>query len=240
MLVPVTQSISALPFEVPSSSPAWFCTALVLLSSEPAFGEEWWSLLRLWVKFEAKAGFNNTKLPSRGRPSFLGLWFKNRRSNCYRPDLEHPVEEGMLTWWDVLPRDAVCSSGLNGVLTLLFGLFVWRERIREATAQRDVWVGVVGEKASMQFFNNTALMAFLCCHDVVLFIANMRSAGEKQHYVMVLLETLFQHLPLPYRVGLLYNIGCQTERSCIKWNFLDRYIDRISFGISVFHAFRHQ
>ncbi|KAG6913748.1 hypothetical protein DXG01_004554 [Tephrocybe rancida] len=96
------------------------------------------------------------------------------------------------------------------------------------------------DKASTQFFDDTALMALLCRHDVVLFIANMRSAGEKQHYVIVLLETLFQHLPLPYRVRLLYDIGCQTERSCIKWNFLDHYIERISFGISVFHAFGHQ
>ena len=96
------------------------------------------------------------------------------------------------------------------------------------------------EKASTQFFDDTALMALLCRHDVVLFIANMRSAGEKQHYVMVLVETLFQHLPPPYRVGLLYDIGCQTERSCVKWGFLDRYIERLTFGISVFHAFGHQ
>ncbi|KAG6906734.1 hypothetical protein DXG01_012400 [Tephrocybe rancida] len=81
------------------------------------------------------------------------------------------------------------------------------------------------DKVSMQFFDDTALMVLLYRHDVVLFIANMRSAGEKQHYVMVILETLFQHLPLPYRIGLLYNIGCQTEWSCIKWNFLDHYVD---------------
>ncbi|KAG6904026.1 hypothetical protein DXG01_013121 [Tephrocybe rancida] len=57
---------------------------------------------------------------------------------------------------------------------------------------------------------------------------------------MVLVETLFQHLPPPYHVGLLYDIGCQTERSCVKWGFLDRYINRLTFGISVFHAFGHQ
>ncbi|KAG6914278.1 hypothetical protein DXG01_001310, partial [Tephrocybe rancida] len=96
------------------------------------------------------------------------------------------------------------------------------------------------DKASMQFFDDTALMVLLCRHDVVLFITNMQSAGEKQHYVMVLVETLFQHLPLPYRVGLLYDIGCQTERSCIKWNFLDCYIEQISFGISIFYTFGHQ
>ncbi|KAG6903562.1 hypothetical protein DXG01_016858, partial [Tephrocybe rancida] len=51
-------------------------------------------------------------------------------------------------------------------------------------------------KASTQFFDDTALMALLCRHDIVLFLANMRSAGEKQHYVISLIETLFQHLPL--------------------------------------------
>ncbi|KAG6914906.1 hypothetical protein DXG01_014629 [Tephrocybe rancida] len=35
-------------------------------------------------------------------------------------------------------------------------------------------------KASTQFFDDTALMALLCCHDIVLFLANMRSAGKKR------------------------------------------------------------
>ncbi|KAG6805675.1 hypothetical protein H0H92_014417, partial [Tricholoma furcatifolium] len=96
------------------------------------------------------------------------------------------------------------------------------------------------QKASTQFFDDTALMALLCRHDIVLFIANMRSMGEKQHYVVVLVETLFQHLPLTFTIGLLYDIGCQLERSCVKWGFLDRYMDRLTFGISVFHAFGHQ
>ncbi|KAG6835143.1 hypothetical protein H0H93_004459, partial [Arthromyces matolae] len=96
------------------------------------------------------------------------------------------------------------------------------------------------EKASTQFFDDTALMALVCRHDVVLFLANVRSAGEKQHYVYVLIETLFQHLPQWFRLGVLYDIGCQLERSCIKWNFLDRYLKRMVFGISVFHAFGHQ
>ncbi|RDB16024.1 hypothetical protein Hypma_003465 [Hypsizygus marmoreus] len=38
------------------------------------------------------------------------------------------------------------------------------------------------EKASTQFFDDTALMALVCRHDIVLWMVNMRSAGEKQHY----------------------------------------------------------
>ncbi|KAL0571162.1 hypothetical protein V5O48_010801 [Marasmius crinis-equi] len=95
------------------------------------------------------------------------------------------------------------------------------------------------EKASTKFFDCTALMALLCRHDRVLWIANMTSAGERQHYVLALLEKLFQHLPNWFRIGLLYDIGCQLHRSCVKWEFLDDYIDRIEFAISVFHAFGH-
>ncbi|KAF8197276.1 hypothetical protein K438DRAFT_1906137 [Mycena galopus ATCC 62051] len=96
------------------------------------------------------------------------------------------------------------------------------------------------EKASTEFFEDTALMALLCRHDRVLWLANMHSAGEKQFYVIALVEMLFQHLPLAIRVGLLYDVGCSFERSCWKWGFLGRFMDRIAFAVSVFHAFGHE
>lgn len=95
-------------------------------------------------------------------------------------------------------------------------------------------------KASTQFFGCTALMGLICRHDRVLWLVNMSSAGEKQHYVIALLETLFQHLPHTFSVGVLYDIACQLHCSCIKFGFLDCYLNRISFGISVFHVFGHQ
>jgi len=95
-------------------------------------------------------------------------------------------------------------------------------------------------KASTQFFSDTALMAMLCQHDRVLWLVNMTSAGEKQHYVLSLIQNLFDHIPATMRIGLLYDIGCQLHRSCMKFDFLDAYIDRIVFGISVFHAYGHQ
>ncbi|KAH7902838.1 hypothetical protein BJ138DRAFT_1121031 [Hygrophoropsis aurantiaca] len=97
------------------------------------------------------------------------------------------------------------------------------------------------EKASTWFFADTGLMAMLCCHDRVLWLVNMTSAGEKQHYALTLINTLFNHIPADMTVGLLYNIGCQLERSCRKWNFLpDAILSRMSFAISVFHAYGHQ
>jgi hypothetical protein len=87
------------------------------------------------------------------------------------------------------------------------------------------------EKASIRFFNGTALMALLCRHDIVLWVVNMRSAGEKQHYALALVEAFFQHLPPTFTVGLLHDIGCQAHCSCVKWNFLNRYLNQLTFGI---------
>ena len=79
----------------------------------------------------------------------------------------------------------------------------------------------------------------LCCHNRVLWVVNMWSAGEKQHYVLVLLEILFQHLPPKFVIGLLYDISCQIHHSSVKWDFLKPYHHQLIFGILVFHAFGH-
>ncbi|KAG1860952.1 hypothetical protein F4604DRAFT_1882527 [Suillus subluteus] len=97
------------------------------------------------------------------------------------------------------------------------------------------------EKASTRFFTDTGLMALVCRHDHVLWIANLTSAGEKQHYALALLDRLFKHIPPQMTIGLLYDIGCQLERSCRKWNFMDDSIlSRITFAVAVFHAYGHQ
>lgn len=95
-------------------------------------------------------------------------------------------------------------------------------------------------QASTQFFSDTGVMALLCHHDRILWLVNMTSAGEKQHYALALIRRWFKHLPSNFKVGLLYDIGCQLERSCCKWGFLTDILPRIVFGISIFHAFGHQ
>lgn len=96
------------------------------------------------------------------------------------------------------------------------------------------------KKASTQFFSDTGLMALLCRHDHVLWLANMTSAGEKQYYALTLVKKLFENIPSNLTVGLLYDIACQLHRSFVKHNFLPRYQARLFFGLSVFHAYGHQ
>jgi len=96
------------------------------------------------------------------------------------------------------------------------------------------------EKASTQFFSDTGLVALLCHHDCPLWTISMTLAGEKQHYAVVLLQQLFEHILNHVSVGVLYNIGCQLHCSCEKWGFLKEFLPRLTFGISVFHAYGHQ
>ncbi|KAJ3738182.1 hypothetical protein EV360DRAFT_77056, partial [Lentinula raphanica] len=61
------------------------------------------------------------------------------------------------------------------------------------------------EKASTQLFDSTALMAMLCCHDRVLWIVNMTSPGERQHYTFALIDQLFKNIPPTFKIGVLYD-----------------------------------
>jgi len=95
-------------------------------------------------------------------------------------------------------------------------------------------------KASRTHFSDTGLMALLCRHDHVLYLANMWSAGEKQFYALALLDALMKGVPCHWSVGLLYDVACQLHRALIKWRYLDAYLPRLLFGTSVFHAYAHQ
>ncbi|KAJ3817231.1 hypothetical protein F5880DRAFT_1631011 [Lentinula raphanica] len=96
------------------------------------------------------------------------------------------------------------------------------------------------EDGSTRFFDVTANMTLLCRHDRPLFSTNIDTAGEGQHFVFALLSKLFEHLPPHVGVRFLYDIGCQFHRSCEKWGFLKPYSTRLTFAVSIFHAFGHQ
>ncbi|KAF9509774.1 hypothetical protein BS47DRAFT_1373454 [Hydnum rufescens UP504] len=66
-------------------------------------------------------------------------------------------------------------------------------------------------------------MAILCHHDIVLFWANMWTAGEKQFFALALLAAIMAKLPSDWTLRFLYDIACQMHRSLIKWDFLPEH-----------------
>ena len=95
-------------------------------------------------------------------------------------------------------------------------------------------------KASTQYFSDTGILAMLCQHDIPLFLVNMWTAGEKQFYVFALLDAFIRHLPHHWRIGALYDIGCQIDQSLKKWDFLPDWSGCLEWGVSIFHAYGHQ
>ncbi|KAF9505998.1 hypothetical protein BS47DRAFT_1305856 [Hydnum rufescens UP504] len=68
----------------------------------------------------------------------------------------------------------------------------------------------------------------------------MWTAGEKQFYVFALLETILKHVPSHWRIGALYDIGCQMDQTLKKWRFMLEWLPRLEWGVSIFHAYGHQ
>ncbi|KAI5990822.1 hypothetical protein F5J12DRAFT_907539 [Pisolithus orientalis] len=72
------------------------------------------------------------------------------------------------------------------------------------------------QKAMMDCFNDTGIMALICHHDILLFLANIDTPGKQQKYSIALLEHLFSLLPSAATVVVLYNIGCILDCSLSK------------------------
>ena len=67
------------------------------------------------------------------------------------------------------------------------------------------------KKGETSVFSDTGLMAMVCRHDWVIFMANLQDAGEKRYYALALLRQLFKELPSSWTAGILYDIGCQLH-----------------------------
>ena len=115
------------------------------------------------------------------------------------------------------------------------------------------------EKTLGTKFDDTGLMALVCRHDVVLFLANIDTPGEQQKYGVALIDHLFSHLPSTATAVVFYDIGCVLDRSlhqvCASRHRLrltiwlkrpqfdilpDSIMERLLFATSVMHAYGHQ
>jgi len=72
------------------------------------------------------------------------------------------------------------------------------------------------QKAAMDNFDDTRVMALICHHDIPLFFANIDMPGEQQKYSIALIDHLFSLLPSQANVVVLYDVGCVLDRSLSK------------------------
>ncbi|KAH7905288.1 hypothetical protein BJ138DRAFT_1017919 [Hygrophoropsis aurantiaca] len=96
------------------------------------------------------------------------------------------------------------------------------------------------QKAAMDSFDDTGVMALICRHDIPLFFANIDTPGEQQKYSIALFEHLFSLLPQAATVTGLYDVGCVLSRSLAQYEFLpDQITARLQFRTTAMHAYGH-
>src|SRR5260370_22153309 len=85
------------------------------------------------------------------------------------------------------------------------------------------------EKASKKYFKDTGLMSSACCHGIPLFHVSLWTPGEQQFYAFALLLMLLDHLPSSWKVGCLYDIGCQIHCAIHKWDFSSQWKEHLTW-----------
>ncbi|KIO03679.1 hypothetical protein M404DRAFT_145491, partial [Pisolithus tinctorius Marx 270] len=97
------------------------------------------------------------------------------------------------------------------------------------------------QKAAMDCFDDTSIMALICRHDIPLFFVNIDTPGEQQKYSIALLEHLFSLLPSAATVVVLYDIGCILDCLLSKYDILnDRIVSHLRFATMAMHAYGHE
>ncbi|KAG2156682.1 uncharacterized protein EDB93DRAFT_1238950 [Suillus bovinus] len=97
------------------------------------------------------------------------------------------------------------------------------------------------QKAAMESFDDSGIMAIICRHDIPLFFANIDSPGEQQKYAVSLIEHLFSLLPQEATIVMLYDVGCVLSRSLSQYDILPEPVtSRLRFAMTAMHAYGHE
>ena len=147
-----TTAIAAIPLASTSpnplttAKPAWFTSAASMMRGK-ALGTQWIQLVNTWEAFEVKSDFTESKkLPTTRHPEAVKAWIQRARAPAWRPTITDTAayEADFKSWWAALQPswrksssgdvvfsrvdgdwEDVCRPGLNGMLSVMAGLFFW-------------------------------------------------------------------------------------------------------------------
>jgi len=147
-----------------STIPGWFSSALGMLQSpEIPLGECWAVLVEVWVEFKKKEGFKEWGfLLAKEWPECVSEWIRHGRPPAWTPAITavSKLEMAFRMWWVSLqPKwwvsakgaiittdlesgddwDHLRKPGLNGLLSVLVGLFYWGRTPKRSAKQRAAW-----------------------------------------------------------------------------------------------------
>ncbi|KAJ8092175.1 hypothetical protein PM082_024002 [Marasmius tenuissimus] len=110
-------------------------------------------------------------------------------------------------------------------------------------SDQDAYKAASGDnqKRSNEAFDENGIMALVCRHDILLFVAMIDTPAEQQKHAVALLLALFQMLPALATVVTLYDIGCVLDWSIHIYDLLDsEIVERLQLATAVMHAYGHQ
>ncbi|PPQ85572.1 hypothetical protein CVT26_010356, partial [Gymnopilus dilepis] len=173
-----SSSVTQRAIEIEQDAPKWFANALLMLQMVD-LGPYWFDLLESWARFEMRGGYKERgKLGAQHRPGCIGDWIQRKRSPTWRPILEEAVVgESFRRWWvalqpkwrlsddnKIIPSalqgdwSSLCKPGLNGLHSVIVGLFFWGIAARKECVEEERWEQGVGDV-------NQVLIAMLNHHD---------------------------------------------------------------------------
>lgn len=166
-----SSSSTAAPIDASDDgNPLWVTNALTLFNSAD-LGAEWQALISTWLEFEKVSDYEEIqRLGCRRRPHAVGEWIQHARSVTYSPKIKNISKFGteFAAWWkNIQPTwrmenangqtpleegnwEEIRRPGLNGLLSVIAGLFFWGNAIRttpQAAAARATWLKVLNDVA---------------------------------------------------------------------------------------------
>ncbi|OAV86334.1 hypothetical protein PTTG_29961 [Puccinia triticina 1-1 BBBD Race 1] len=88
--------------------------------------------------------------------------------------------------------------------------------------------------------DDTGLMGSCCCHDSVVYLANIHGTGENRALPLAIIKRLLDNIGPKRPVGVLYDLGCSLDKYMNLRHIFPESRKRLSFGTSVFHAYVHE
>jgi len=160
-----TSTLPTLPAVSNTPKPLWFTSAIGMMEGED-LGSLWNQLVKSWAAFEAKSEYKETKkLSTTHRPDAIKAWIQHARAPAWRPVISNVVAYGLEfnTWWSALQLEWRKSStgnvlfsrvdgdwevlrrpGVNGILSVMAGLFFWGVALR-GKGSREGWNNAVSD-----------------------------------------------------------------------------------------------
>jgi len=161
-----TPTLPTPPVVSNASKPSWFTSAMGMMENKD-LGSSWNQLLKAWAAFEAKSDFKESKkkLLTANRPNAVKAWIQRARSPAWNPPISDAAAYGseFKKWWSALQPgwrksrsgeilfskvvgdwEVLHRPGLNGILSVVAGLFFWGVALQEADC-REEWNSAVSD-----------------------------------------------------------------------------------------------